>query len=360
MPAPPASPNDVADDALPATLLDFLRSSADETDRLNRWPGEQLRRCADAGVTRWFAPPELGGVVVGQADVLRRLTQLAAACLTTTFCLTQPTGVIGRIAACDNDELKATLIPELLSGRRYASVGIAHLTTSRRHTQPVMTARETDDGYILDGVIPWSTGAQHSAWIVTGAVLADGRQLLAALPTDLPGVTVEPPADMVGLSATCTGAVRCDGVLLDRRWLMAPVMSDVLKFGKGAGTGGLQTSALALGTALAAIEFLHGEAARRPDLARIVAGLREQWDTADAEIAALAEGQTVSTSDQLRRRANELALRSAQAALAAAKGSGYVVGHPAGRWCREALFFLVWSCPEPVTSATLCELAKIE
>jgi alkylation response protein AidB-like acyl-CoA dehydrogenase len=235
MPAPPASPSDSADAALPAALLDFLRSTADETDRLNRWPGEQLRRCAEAGVTRWFAPPELGGVVVAQADVLRRLTHLAAACLTTTFCLTQPTGVIGRIAACDNDELKATLIPELLSGRRYASVGIAHLTTSRRHTQPVMTARETDDGYILDGVIPWSTGAQHSAWIVTGAVLADGRQLLASLPTDLPGVTVEPPAEMVGLSATCTGAVRCDGVLLDRRWLMAPVMSDVLKFGKGAG-----------------------------------------------------------------------------------------------------------------------------
>ena len=79
MPAPPASPNDVADDALPAALLDFLRSNADETDRVNRWPGEQLRRCAEAGVTRWFAPPELGGVVVAQADVLRRLTHLAAA-----------------------------------------------------------------------------------------------------------------------------------------------------------------------------------------------------------------------------------------------------------------------------------------
>jgi hypothetical protein len=52
-------------------------------------------------------------------------------------------------------------------------------------------------------------------------------------------------------------------------------------------------------------------------------------------------------------------LRSTQAALAAAKGAGYVVGHPAGRWCREALFFLVWSCPQPVLSANLCELAGI-
>jgi hypothetical protein len=46
--------------------------------------------------------------------------------------------------------------------------------------------------------------------------------------------------------------------------------------------------------------------------------------------------------------------------LVAAKGTGYVVGHPAGRWCREALFFLVWSCPQPVSAANLCELAGLE
>ena len=53
-------------------------------------------------------------------------------------------------------------------------------------------------------------------------------------------------------------------------------------------------------------------------------------------------------------------LRATQAALGAAKGTGYVVGHPAGRWCREALFFLVWSCPAGVLSANLCELAGLE
>lgn len=338
----------------------FLRETAEETDRLLRWPAEQLRRCAEAGVLRWFAPPELDDLTISQAELLRNLTRLSAACLTTTFCLTQPAGVIGRLAACDNGELRQTLLPELLDGRRYASVGIAHLTTSRRHVQPVMRAREDGDAYVLDGEIPWATGAKHAAWIVTGAVLDDGRQLLAALPTNLPGITVGPPAEMVGLSATCTGPVRCEGVRLERRWLMAPVVCDVLKQGKGAGTGGLQTSALALGTARAAVNYLADEAQRRPDLERIAAVLGNQWSSIDADLAALAEGETPTTPEELRRRANDIALRAAQAALAAAKGSGYVVGHPAGRWCREALFFLVWSCPAPVTSATLCELARIE
>lgn len=346
-----------------ARLTEFLRDRAEETDRLSRWPAEQLRACAAAGLLGWFAPPGLaddsgGRSPVPQAVVLRTLTRLASGCLTTAFCLTQPAGVVARIAAADNELLKRELLPDLIAGRTFGSVGIAQLTTSRRHVQPPLKAVELPDGnFQLDGLIPWVTGGAYDDWIITGAVLDDGRQLLAVLPTKLPGVIVEPRAEMLGLTATATGPVRCQGVVLEPKWLLAPVVADVLKHGKGAGTGGLQTSALALGTALAAIEFLTGEAERRPDLAAVVAELRDQWTAVDRDLIAALTDPT--GNDDIRHRANGLALRSSQAALAAAKGSGYVVGHPAGRWCREALFFLVWSCPQPVVKATLCELAKI-
>ena len=51
--------------------------------------------------------------------------------------------------------------------------------------------------------------------------------------------------------------------------------------------------------------------------------------------------------------------RAAQAYLAASKGAGFVVGHPAERAVREAMFFLVWSCPQPVVSAALREFACV-
>ena len=63
---------------------------------------------------------------------------------------------------------------------------------------------------MLDGYSPWVTGAEHASTIVTGAVLDDGRQILVALPTDLPGVTIPPPPRLVGLSASRTGEVPCD------------------------------------------------------------------------------------------------------------------------------------------------------
>ena len=57
--------------------------------------------------------------------------------------------------------------------------------------------------------------------------------------------------------------------------------------------------------------------------------------------------------ESIRQRANSLVIRAAQASLGAAKGAGFVHGHPAERAVREAMFFLVWSCPQPVVESTL-------
>jgi alkylation response protein AidB-like acyl-CoA dehydrogenase len=58
----------------------------------------------------------------------------------------------------------------------------------------------------------------------------------------------------------------------------------------------------------------------------------------------------------LRARANALVLSATQAALTVSKGSGFLRQHPAQRWARQALFFLVWSCPGPAATATLSRL----
>src|SRR5207247_7822569 len=73
-----------------------------------------------------------------------------------------------------------------------------------------------------------------------------------------------------------------------------------------------------------------------------------------------ASGLTPQTAGQLRGRANRLVLRTTQTALTASKGAGFVHPHPAQRWARQALFFLVWSCPRPATEATLAYLTQEE
>ena len=200
------------------------------------------------------------------------------------------------------------------------------------------------------------------ASIVTGAVLDDGRQILVALADRSAGrrrAAAAATGRPVGQPHRRSPAQATCGV--GREWLLAGPAENVMKIGVGAGTGGLQTSTLAIGLASAALDYLEHEAIQRPDLAGPAAELRRehaelQDDAAGTGRRARPSAPTTSCAPQ----ANSIALRATQAALAAAKGTGYVVGHPAGRWCREALFFLVWSCPQGVMAANLCELAGLD
>ena len=184
------------------------------------------------------------------------------------------------------------------------------------------------------------------------------------MPRDVAGLSVDPPLALVALTASSTGPVRLDGVQVSSDLVIAGPAPKVMLSIAGGSTGGHETSALALGLAKAAIDFLCGEAAKRPDLAAPFDALSTEHSQLVDDLLSLVRGETTRqtgplTKESIRQRANTFVLRATQAALSAAKGTGYVAGHPAGRWCREALFFLVWSCPQPVAAANLCELAGI-
>ncbi len=353
------------DDAL-ADLCRLLAEQAIPLDRNGRWPAEQLRLCGQYGVFEWFMDRAWGGQGWTGEKTIRGYLALSAACLTTTFVITQRTGACRRIAHCANEWLKQRLLPGLACGELFATVGISHLTTSRRHLgKPVLTAQKTPSGFRLDGFSPWVTGGAEADVLVLGATMVDvgkptDEQMLIAVPTDLPGLTVADPLPLVGVSASATGPVHLDGVEVEDHWLIAGPEPNVMSHGVGAGSGGYETSTLAVGLAQAAIDYIADEAAKRPDLTAPVDALRAEHGRVREDLLSAARGQPACSTESLRQQANSLVLRAAQAALATAKGTGYVVGHPAGRWCREALFFLVWSCPHPVAAANLCELAGIE
>ncbi|MBL9123924.1 MAG: acyl-CoA/acyl-ACP dehydrogenase, partial [Planctomycetaceae bacterium] len=262
-------------DELCQRLREFAASPAAAAG--DAWPGDTLAWCGEAGVYEWFLPREWGGQDWSEADIIRGYLQLSTACLNTAFIITQRSGACRRIAGGVNPEVAQRLLPDLVSGKSFATVGISHLTTSRRHmARPVLAARACEGGYVLDGFSPWVTGARYASTVVTGATLEDGRQILVALPMDLPGITVPEPVRLVGLSGSATGEVRCDGVEVSREWLLAGPSPNVMNLGTGAGTGGLQTSTLAIGLATAAIDFLEQECGARADLAEATSGLRRE------------------------------------------------------------------------------------
>ncbi len=332
--------------------LTVLTKRAADADAMPAWPAaswDALRRCGALG---WIIPRELGGSGLDPLELLDGYQHLAGACMTTCFLLSQRDSACRRLRDSGHEALCRELLPALASGQRFATVGLAQLTTSRQHVRPVLTARLDGDGVRLEGVMPWVTGAPQADHFITGVVLDDGRQMLLVVPRNVEGLSVGPPMELMALQGSLTAEVRCQDVRLERRWVLAGPAERVLASGRGA--GGLETS----GLARSAIDYLQTEAHKRTEWQVRATACAESWQALQDQLHRLArEGADAQAASNLRAKVNALVLRATQFALAAAKGSGFLRSHPAQRWARQAMFFLVWSCPAPALDATLTCLA---
>ena len=345
-------------------LCQQLNDRAGTLNSLDAWPCEQLAAMAEASVLGWLIPQEFGGSAITGAALVTGYEQLAAACLTSTFVLTQRNAAIQRIVTSPNDDLRSDLLPRLVDNSQFVTVGISHLTTSRQHwKQPTVTAERLDGGFILNGEVPWVTGGDRADLIVTGATLDNDEQVLLAVEMDSEGIEIQEPVSMLALNASRTGAIGLNQVFVPWTQLLHGPIENVMKQ-SGGGAGTHTTSALAIGHAANAVSLLQSETERRPDLVEILEPLAADVAEVSRHLheAVVSQEQPLPdhlTAESLRRRSNSLALRASQAALAASKGAGFVTGHPAGRLVAEAMFFLVWSCPAPVVMANLREFASL-
>lgn len=327
-----------------------VAAAASHTSAAGPWRSGALESLARTGLLAGFVPVADGGSGAPESALVAALVAVAERCLTTALAVTQWASAV-RILAGGPDVLRAAILPPLARGETYTTVGISQLTTSRQHTGPAVVAGRDADDWRLDGLCPWVTGADSVDTIVTGGVTPDGGARFFLVPARDAGVTIDPPLEMLALSGSRTSVVR---------FTAARATAAIEPPAGGPRTGGLATTALALGATRAALAILAAEAAARPFLAQVAQGLAAEADALGGRLAAAAtRGAEAAARDRLRADANGLVLRAAQAALAASKGAGFVSGHPAERLAREALFFLVWSCPQAVTSTVLCELAGL-
>ena len=339
-----------------------LAELANQVDVSGQWPSQSIQACVEYGVLKWFLPESFGGWAWSDQQILVGYLGLSQSCLTTAFVLTQWHAAVRRILSSENRLLQQRFSHSLADASRFVTVGISQLSTSRQHTEAALRARPADGGFVLSGYAPWVTGASHADEFVLGATLEDGMQILALVPKESAGLTCHPGQSLIALTGSCTDRIDLAEVFVPEEALLAGPSPNVLvaNASPGGGVGGLHTSILAIGHAMRAAAYLREESQQRGNLRPVADKLSADVEVLRMLTEQLTCGNDVISTAELRRRANSLVLRVTQAALQAAKGAGYVHGHPTGRWAREALFFLVWSCPQAVVEANLCDLAGID
>ncbi len=340
---------------LSSELRDQLTATAEEADRSSAWPERSWRVIQETGTLGRSIPTEYGGLGLGPIELLQGMEEIASCCLTTAFILSQREAAVRNLLKAPA-HLKERYLPGLARGELFLTVGLSQLTTSRQHHGPALRATKLLSGsYQLNGEIPWVTGADQADAVVVGATLPDATQILFVVPGEKLFGMIEPPLALAALAGSRTSLIHCNNVLVEADCLLAGPAENVL--GK-AGGGGLDTSCLAIGLAAAATQFIEKEAEKRSELRSVA----DKFDSAVRSNRVRLHELALSNTDPnltlaLRRDCTKLALRATQSSLMISKGGGFVVPHPAQRWTRQAMFFLVWSCPRPVAEGVLEDLS---
>ncbi|MEZ0326623.1 MAG: acyl-CoA dehydrogenase family protein [Fimbriimonas sp.] len=353
------SEREVLNQAL-AYLREEVAPRAQEIDRdieAVRWAVQGL---CDRNLMALKRPAEFGGPELPEPLFREFQEECARTSGSLSFLQTQHQSAVSMIARGENTGLAEEYLPQMADGSKLVGIGFSQL---RRPGPPIMRAERVDEGYVLDGKVPWVTGWSFYPEFLIGATLPDGQALFAIVPlptTEVDGIAVSEPMKLAAMETALTVSVEFSRFLVrhDRVAFIRP-------------TGWIQNSDMinialqghfALGCAQAGLDIIAKNAEAKP-----LPFLREAYDRLAAELLACrratADAQTVSeetTQERLNVRAwaIDLAVRCAHAAITSSSGAANSLDHPAQRVYREALVYTVSAQTSPIMEATLKRLTR--
>ncbi|MDT3400079.1 acyl-CoA dehydrogenase family protein [Streptomyces sp. B1866] len=339
---------------------DVLAPAAETAERDGVTP-DAVAALKASGVLGVLGPAGYGGAGAPDAVAREIGETLAAACCSTFFVQAQHHTPVRALAAADAP-VRERLLRPLCDGTLLAGVAYSHLRAFPR--VPVRAAPLPGGGWRFDGRVPWYTGwglndVMLIAGITEGGAGASGPEVVFAFAgaRPRPGLTPTAPLALAALTGTRTVALELAGLTVP-----ADAVVRHLPYARWAELDrpmNTNASPAVFGVARAALDLL--DAASDPHAREAAAALRPRLDQARREAYALADREPdpecLAARLAVKTRAYELLRAATTAAVVAGGGHALLLGDPAQRLAREALFLLVQGQTREVRTAHLRTLA---
>lgn len=281
------------------------------------------------------------------------------------FLQTQHQSAGSMLANSENEDLKREFLPDMATGKIGVGVGFSQL---RRRGAPLMKAKSTLEGYLLDGVVPWITGCGFFEYFMIGALLPSGEAVYGVVPfqsccQEGGEIKLSEPMALMAMQATQTVTATLSQWLLRRDRVVMITPPDAIHQRDRQNV--LKHSFFPLGCAKAGLDLLKTQYSRKslPSIHHAYQNLkRELHDCQGSIYQALQQPPELCFFEhhlQLRAWAINLAGRCAQAAAIAASGAANLTENPQERVYREALMFSVFGQTEAVMEASLAQLLRL-
>ena len=324
-------------------LLTDVKPRANEIDQ----SAEALKQTLD----KYFATGVMQIMRRSDPDALncqrqiRELTAYSSGAL--TFLQTQHLSAI-RVANW-SDQGQA-LVERLVNGNERFGIGFSQL---RRGDGIKLIASRSDHGYVLDGTVPWATGAGFFDGIIVAAVAPDDEILFFEVKfQQQEGLTIGQPYSLLAFDVLNTVGLKFKQFEVPESALVTSISRSQLDVLDRKNLG--QLGLYSLGCARAAIELLSG--ALQIDQVELQAAADKLAARIDVLRDQICHCDSLEVAIMVRAESHGLANRAAQAAFVASGGRAALISHDAQRLCREALLWTVLGQSSEVRLATLSHL----
>jgi len=334
---------------------------------------EVLEKLGKAGAFRHHIPSQNNGEL-NLFGTIADMATVSEECMSTGFMVWAHTVCGWYIENSENEWLKSEILPKMVDGDLY---GATSLSNQMKHFAGIeeikITAEETEDGYILNGTLPWvSNLLEGSSKHFFGSIFtvhdkhgkAD-RDAMAIIPCDLEGLTMKQLVEFVGMEGTGTYALIFDNAFLPKKYLLADPVQPLLKKIK-AGFILLQTG-MAAGVIQGAINDMNKSNLTLSEINEYLDDspeeMQEELEDALEFIEGLCEDPYTEGEDYIksvleaRLLGSEICKRAADSVMQHAGAKGYIVDAVAHRKQREAYFVIIVT---PSIKHLRKEIARIE
>jgi alkylation response protein AidB-like acyl-CoA dehydrogenase len=339
---------------LSALIADELAPKVVEIDQRGVYPERFLRELGALGGFASLVPPEYGGDARGMAHAIDIMDQVSQVCASSGFLVWAQFACIWYVLHGDNDWLRASLLPELASGRALGGTAQSNSMKSCAGIEATrLKATRVEGGYVINGTLPWVSNIGPEHYFHFGAQVAGECGLVIGLVRgNHAHLQLSQNAHFIGMEGTNTFACQFREVFLpDAQVLCHPPGFDAFRARTKAGFVLMQTG-MALGLVDACVAmmkrsnqtlahvncFLDDQAADiEPALRDLRAATRARADRIDRDGCAA----NAHAALELRLAGGELALRAAHAAMLHLGAKGYLSNNAAQRRLREAYFIAI-------------------